>query len=529
MAERAVDMDELEVAEAMAKGDLPSPQRYGSFWLFDIRITGTGLSYRVGRKEFVWRDKALYLNDRFLKRANGLPVLFDHPKEKPTLDSDEFNARIVGTTFIPYIKGEDVWAIVKIYDTPTAELLLDKEIQSTSPAVVFKAATSTNETVELDNGETLLIEGKPALLDHIALCEAGVWDKGGPPTGVAGADTMADEEKEKASAEKDRQDAEAKRDAMMDSIMDAFKRMDSRLDSFEKERKDAAHKDAARKDKFGKRRDGESYKDWGKRHDDDMRNMADALRKFDAEKSEEDCMDAAKDARKDAEEDEKRNDKDFDKWAKEEEKEPEHKEDSAAKDAAAKDAEEKERTDAEEKEAKEKEEEKQDAKKDAAVNAENAELRLRLKSLEDLMKGVKRESSREDADALAASQARADGVSAMFGDRAPPPIPGETPLDYRRRMAKKFQRHSARFKDTRLESLDAATLDTVEDIIYHDAIQNAREPGDVTPGILVPSISRDEAGRQITRFHGDVMGFLGPFMPQEAQIAKIANPQNWRR
>src|ERR1700678_3381970 len=403
MTERA--LDELGVAEAMVKGDLPSPQKYGQFWLFDIRITGTGLAYRVGRKEFVWRDKALYLNERFLKRANGLPVIFDHP-EKPALDSEEFSARIVGTTFIPYVKGDDVWAIVKIYDAPAGELLLDEQM-STSPAVVFKASTSTNETVELDNGETLLIEGEPALLDHIALCEQGVWDKGGPPTGVESGAEMADEkEKEAAAADKARHDAEAKRDTMMDAIMDSFKRMDSRLDAFEKERKDAKRHDAARKDKFGRRKDGESYKDWGKRHDADMRSMCDALRK-DSEESEEDCMDAAKDARRDAEEDEKREDKDFDKWAKEEEKEPEH-----AEDKAKKDAEEKERED--KKDAEKAEEKKEEERKDSAMAKDNAELRLRLKSLEDKMNSVRRETPREDVDALANTQSRADAVSAMF-------------------------------------------------------------------------------------------------------------------
>src|SRR5271169_5634245 len=109
---RRAEMDELEVAEAMQAGDLPSPQRYGSFYLFDIRITGTGLAYRMGRDEFVWRDKAIYLNDRFLKRCGGLPVIWDHPEKKPAIDSEEFSDRAVGTTFIPYIKGDDVWAIV---------------------------------------------------------------------------------------------------------------------------------------------------------------------------------------------------------------------------------------------------------------------------------------------------------------------------------------------------------------------------------------------------------------------------------
>ena len=44
-----------------------------------------------------------------------------------------------------------------------------------------------NINLETDDGKTLLIEGKPTLLDHIALLPKsalGVWDKGGPPEGI---------------------------------------------------------------------------------------------------------------------------------------------------------------------------------------------------------------------------------------------------------------------------------------------------------------------------------------------------------
>jgi hypothetical protein len=59
--------------------------------------------------------------------------------------------------------------------------------------VVFLSA-DTNLKHPLSNGATLLIEGKPSLLDHVALCPLGVWDKGGPPTGVDSIDSKADED-----------------------------------------------------------------------------------------------------------------------------------------------------------------------------------------------------------------------------------------------------------------------------------------------------------------------------------------------
>jgi 8-oxo-dGTP pyrophosphatase MutT (NUDIX family) len=177
-----LSMDELDIADAMADEELSSPQVYGNLWMFAIRITGTGFAYRAGRKEYAWRDTSIYLTDRFLRRCNGLPVTIDHP-DKSSLDTKEYEDRAVGSVFVPYFKGEEVWAIVKIHNAAAAALMQSEQL-STSPGVVFRDATSTNATFQLGGGKALLIEGKPALLDHIAICEQGVWDKGGEPAGV---------------------------------------------------------------------------------------------------------------------------------------------------------------------------------------------------------------------------------------------------------------------------------------------------------------------------------------------------------
>lgn len=342
---------------------------------------------------------------------------------------------------------------------------------------------------------------------------------------------MADDIKEEiAAADKARHDANT---AKMDAIMDAVKKVADRFDAFEKEKKDKARHDAHRKDKFGPRKDGEKYDAWKKRHDADEAAMADALRKDGGD--EKDCSDAAKSARHDAEEDEKRHDKDFEKWAKEEEKEPEHKEDAkfeGAKEDSKKDA----KKDAEppedekhlkEEEKEEKEEEKPDARKDSAkVSQENAELRLRLARVEGLLKGITNETPATERDALAAAQNRADSVAAMFGDRPPAPIPGETSLDYRRRLLKRFAPHSPRFKDSRFDGLDPSILTTVEDQVYADASNSARNVARSTPGRLIPFEERDRAGRVITRFHGDIGAFLAPFVPQNATVGRInRNPK----
>ena len=188
MVIKRFSMDELDIAQAMSRNELASPSVYQNLALFNIRITGTGLSYRVDHDEYVWRDPALYLNERFLKRCNGLIVIWEHPAAT-VVDSQEFADRIVGTVFLPYVpadKPDEVWAVVKMYDEAAINELVTHPY-STSPSVMLrKTANATREI----NGETLLVEGVPALLDHIALCANGVWDKGGPPDGVESADII---------------------------------------------------------------------------------------------------------------------------------------------------------------------------------------------------------------------------------------------------------------------------------------------------------------------------------------------------
>jgi len=182
----AMAKTETDVAKLIAEGLLASPQMYANIALLAIRITGTGLAFRSSIGEHVWRDPSLYLNDEFLQRCNGLMVIMDHP-ETQVLTTEEFKNRAVGSVLLPYIKGDEVWGIAKIYDQDAISEILEGEV-STSPAVVFDQ-TAGNITLTTENGEPLLIEGVPFLLDHIAIVtkargSKGVWDKGGDAAGV---------------------------------------------------------------------------------------------------------------------------------------------------------------------------------------------------------------------------------------------------------------------------------------------------------------------------------------------------------
>lgn len=201
--------DELGIARMIASGSVTSPQRYHNVTLWAMRITGTGVSYRrpvfdvdaegivvldadgkpslLREEEFPWRDPAIYLNEEFLARCNGLPVIWKHPKGA-TLDSKEYERRNVGTIFLPFIRGDEVWGVAKVFDDDANEALaagaVDGKDWSTSPAVVLSDPNNPSYKFRLEDGSLLLVEGKPSLLDHLAICERGVWDKGGEPAGI---------------------------------------------------------------------------------------------------------------------------------------------------------------------------------------------------------------------------------------------------------------------------------------------------------------------------------------------------------
>lgn len=457
--------DELGIAKLMAAGELTSPQKYANIALFDIRITGTGLSYRSGIKEHVWRGKDIYLNQEFLERCNGLPVIFEHPKTA-TLNTKEFVDRIVGSVFIPYIKNEEIWAIVKIWDEHAAKLMEEHQL-STSPCVVL---TGEDQKIKLKSGSKLLIEGKPRLLDHIAICFVGVWDKGKSPSGVSSATVgdlvMADDDKaaaieaarkaDEAKAKADA-DAKAKADAEATAKADAdlTVKLDSvmaRFDAFEQkeqEREKARVDKKARKDAERARRD----------MDEEERKKADAQAKVDAEAK----------AKADAE----------------------------AKAKADAEAEEKKRADALE------------------------EVR---KSVADVASKLPRQMTDADYAAMADSQVKADRIYGMHGKRAPRPLDGETLMGYRRRMASDLKEHSPAWKAIDLRVIaDDTAFANIETTIYSDAEQAGLHPVEMDANFLREIVSEDVTGRKISTFVGRPSAWMQQFASPKRKLAGIRN------
>jgi 8-oxo-dGTP pyrophosphatase MutT (NUDIX family) len=471
---------ELDVASAMSRGELTSPQPYSNVTLFDIRITGTGMSYRHAIDEFVWRDPSIYLNQEFLQRCNGLPVIIEHPKNK-TLNSEEFKDRIIGTVLLPYIKNDEVWAIAKIYDDAAIKIMSSEQL-STSPAVVF--TDDENLSLKTEDGKILLIEGKPSLLDHIAICEQGVWDKGGEPKGVSVAQKeviMTEEEKPRAADDKARHDAEEVKTAKSEEV----KKEDNKTDA------------------------EENVPAWAAK-------ILSKLEKLEALEAEEE----AEEQETDDSEDGKKAEKAADSEDEEEEKA---------------DAEEESYADARTKKKKKKTPSLQGyteggifhpirgAPGYSSRKAGDSEIPANLMERVDaLEKAVPKSISDEDYHEMAATQAKADSVYGQHGVSAPRFSNGENLMAYRKRLADGMKSHSKEWKNVNIYRLDDSAFGIVEKQIYADAAIAARHP-DVPAGILRAISERSPSGHTMTRFVGDSAIAFNPFM-QAGNLAILHKP-----
>lgn len=462
---------ELDVARAIAAGELSSPQLLPNSALFDLRITGTGAAYRAGLDEYVWREPSIFLSDEFRERCNGLPVVWEHPpaEKRQMLDSEEFANRIVGTIVLPHVRGEELWGVARILDRDAIDGLNTGNL-STSPGVVF--APGQNEQQRLDSGETVLIEESPALLDHLAICGtqnddpsvgSGVWDKGGPPTGVR-VDSNEVTKMPKMLQENNeipKSDAEIAPAAPVAPEPVAPDPMLARLDAI-----------AGVMDSLCKRMD--------------------ALEAKNAEPVAENPL-------------------------------------NANPIEAAENPVEPSRVDSEPEEEKKEEEVKADAVDVKKLQSEIARLQGRLSEQDKVIAGVAKAvapRSASDEAALADIQARADAVYMAHGERAKPPLFGESSLGYRRRLARDLQKWSKDWKDVDLGVIaDVKAFEAIEGKVYADALIAAKDPANLPEEGLV---SRTEVnpytGQRTITYHGRDTFIMG-MKPMAKRIIKNAKGQ----
>jgi hypothetical protein len=230
---------ETEIGWRIARGELPSPQRLPGFALFSLRFSGTGTAWREAHNEHVFRPPEQYLSAEMINRIPGVPVVTVHP-EAGNLDSETYIQTAIGAICFGYVAnssgiqsdaGDELWCISRIGDDIAAAAMATGEF-STSPAVVF-GPDSGNEKMRLQDGTSILLEGRPVIIDHLAACiDAGVWDK----AGAAGPGIRTDSTKgtnmtdEEMAADKARKDAEG---GNIDKVLKHLDSITKRMDDLE--------------------------------------------------------------------------------------------------------------------------------------------------------------------------------------------------------------------------------------------------------------------------------------------------------
>ena len=165
------------------------------------------------------------------------------------------------------------------------------------------------------------------------------------------------------------------------------------------------------------------------------------------------------------------------------------------------------------------------ARRDAQMMSENRKMAAKIAEMESRIKAVYSEPSIEDRQAIAEVRSRADSLyQALTGQPASMPIPGESPISYRKRMADGLRRYSDRMKDVRVDSLTGEAFAVIEDRIYTDAQAAIKSDAIVPAGTLRP-ITRNDSGHFRTDYIGDSSAWTEPFQAGAIRRLKLVNPK----
>lgn len=145
-------------------------------------------------------------------------------------------------------------------------------------------------------------------------------------------------------------------------------------------------------------------------------------------------------------------------------------------------------------------------------SAENRQMRAKISALEHQMKGIMGEPSIDDRNALADARAAADSLfQAALGRPVPDPIPGESPIAYRRRLATGLQKFSDSLRGANLDGVAGAALAVCEQRIYANAASAVKRNELHTRPMELREIKTDELGHSVTRYVGDPRAAWAPF------------------
>lgn len=150
----------------------------------------------------------------------------------------------------------------------------------------------------------------------------------------------------------------------------------------------------------------------------------------------------------------------------------------------------------------------------AQIN-DRAFLLAQIGDMEDRLARMRQAPTPETAERMRRVHQRADSISAAFGERAPAiPAVGIDPDEFTRRCIRPLLKHSRDFANEQLSPLTGPALEVVAERVFADAERAIHDAATAKPGVLVARQHRDPVGRMITRFDGDPLAWMAPFMQQ---------------
>jgi hypothetical protein len=159
---------------------------------------------------------------------------------------------------------------------------------------------------------------------------------------------------------------------------------------------------------------------------------------------------------------------------------------------------------------------------------ETRRLRRRVEAAEEQAANIKARMNQPSAmrDEIGAIRARYDALDVMFGRSGYSdimgPVPGELPLEYRRRRLKDFVKYSPSCQHVRADALGEDSIGAIEAVVVKDAACASYDPASYPPNTINPVKYRDESGRECTRWVGS--GCFTDLFSLQGAVGRIRDP-----
>jgi hypothetical protein len=118
-------------------------------------------------------------------------------------------------------------------------------------------------------------------------------------------------------------------------------------------------------------------------------------------------------------------------------------------------------------------------------------------------------------------------VANVWQEDAPRFMSGQLPIDYRRRLARRWQRFSKQFADAELRTINDPVLKGIEEVIRADTTAAGIAPAEGLGDVLIPRVRTDDTGRRITEWYGQPRAWMRQFSGNRRKVLRFNHNTNF--